>query len=522
MDHIFKNWRNFLNESKVIKEVYHIFDIPPELNNDPRIDDYLKELGVIDLALETYDDPQIFQSAGYPKVRVPRRYVKIPYINAGKKGYLIYDGVKKEFIDKAPEGEEIAVLPSNWYIKSLERLTERKIRKKRNLSIIKTLAVFDFDRTLYNSPDAPKNYKGNWHIKKESLPEKPKESSWNLDIVNKAQELCEDPSVYCVMMTGRIGNIFKDRIERYFKTKGLKFARTYYNEFGGDTAQYKMDSINDLLNKLPNVENLLMWDDDREKAEKYSEEFGEKINYKIHMVGDEEINESKFEDVKYNLTNVGLIRSKKLFVLLDTQKLINFVSKLPKDNPDMDSNSLIDNNIILSYAAVTPNDKLDSPCMGAAERTVLAQNPNIKGSGMGRYMMRVLFKFYPNGIMNDRHDVSKSAKDAARLLSLSGLSKIKKIKDGDMEIDKLDDKDNPKTPTPEDDCKVYNDDILDRVYNYDDPSINENDLLSKGQEALEKCAEITNGDWPEHALEDLIITAGMKTYYRSAENLPTN
>ena len=188
----------------------------------------------------------------------------------------------------------------------------------------------------------------------------------------------------------------------------------------------------------------------------------------------------------------------------------------------MDSNSLIDNNIILSYAAVTPNDKLDSPCMGAAERTVLAQNPNIKGSGMGRYMMRLLFKFYPNGIMNDRHDVSKSAKEAARLMALSGITKIKKIKVGDQVIDKLDDKNNPKTATPEDDCKVYGDDVLDRVYMYDDPSIDANKLLKMAQLALKKCAEITNGDWPEHALEDLIITAGMQTYYRSAENLPTN
>ncbi len=400
------------------------------------------------------------------------------------------------------------------------QIVEKK--KKRDLSVVKTLAVFDFDDTLFQSPEAPKGYKGNWHIKPESLPDTPKDQDWNLDIVSRALDMCEDPSIYCVMMTGRVGNIFGQKIDDMLRGKGLNFAKTYYNEFGGDTAQYKMDEINKLLSKLPNVQNLLMWEDQREKAEKYSEEFSDKINYKIHMVGDEELNESAFEDVKYDLSNAGLIKTKVLYVLIDTKNLVDFISKLPKDNPDMEAKDLIDNKIILSYAAVTPNEKLDSPCMGATERTVLAQNPHLKGSGLGRYMMRLLFKFYPNGIMNDRHDVSKLAKDAARLMALSGLTKVKKIKSGDEVIDKLDNKDNPKTATPEDDCKVYNDDVLDRVYMHDDPSINANDLLKKGQDALSACAKITNGDWPEHALEDLIITAGMQTYYMSAENLPTN
>jgi len=501
-----------------MKEAYHIFDIPPELMNDPRIDKNIKELGVIDLVIELYDDPSLFQ-VGREKQRVPRRFVKIPYVNKDKEGFLYYDGLKKEFVSNISNDEEVAVLPNDWYKKSAERmLTERKVKKKRDLSIIKTLAVFDFDDTLFQSPEAPKGYKGNWHIKPESLPDNPKEKDWNLDIVSRAMDMCEDPSVYCVMMTGRIGNIFGEKIDYMLKGKGLNFAKTYYNEFGGDTAQYKMDEINKLLGKLPNVQNLLMWEDQREKAEKYSEEFSKKINYKIHMVGDEELNESGFEDVKYDKDNVGLITlDKTKFILFDTKKLINFVSSLPKDNPDMDSNELIDNNIILSYAAVTPNDKLKNPCMGATERSILAQNPNIKGSGMGRYMMGVLFKFYPEGMMNDRGDVSQAAKQAARLLSLSGLAKVKKIKDGGETVDKLDDIDNPKTATKKDDCEVHNDDLLDKVYLYNDPSINEQALLKKGQEALEVCEQITEGNWPTYALEDLIEAAGMALYYRSID-----
>lgn len=286
MQSIFDNWRRFLNESKIIKEVYHVFDIPPELMDDPRIDINIKELGVIDLAIELHNDSKLFQS-GREEERVPRRYVKIPYVNKDKKGYLYYDGLKKEFIQSPPDNSEIAILPPDWYKKSAERMLSERKKKKRNLSIIKTIAVFDFDDTLFNSPKAPKGFKGNWHIKPESLPDNPKDKDWNLEIVSKAQEMCEDPSVYCVMMTGRVGNIFSDKINAMLRSKGLNFAKTYYNEFGGDTAQYKMDAINSLLNKLPNVEKLLMWEDQTEKAEKYSEEFADKLQYKIYMVGDE-------------------------------------------------------------------------------------------------------------------------------------------------------------------------------------------------------------------------------------------
>lgn len=487
------------------------------------VKDKIEEYDVLDFAFERYK--QVFPD--FKLSSLPQKFF-VPY---GSGEELLFDfssdstpesHARKPTPDEIRERNKfIPVLPDKWYNAFLYRLGEPLLtenKKKRDLSQIKTLAVFDFDHTLYKSPEAPKGHKGNWHIKPESLPDNPKEKDWNLDIVNKAQELCEDPSVYCVMMTGRVGNVFGDKIDNYFKQRGLNFAKTFYNEFGGDTADYKIETIHKLLNKLPNVQSLVMWDDDRKKAEKYSEEFADKINYKIHMVGDEELNESKFEEVKYDLSNAGLIKTKVLYILIDTKNLINFVSKLPKDNPDMEAKDLIDNKIILSYAAVTPNSDLDSPCMGATERTVLAQNPNLKGSGLGRYMMRLLFKFYPNGMVNDRSHVSKYAKDATRLMALSGITKVKKIKDGDVEIDKLDNKDKPKTATPEDDCKVHNDDVLDKVYVYDDPSIDVNKLLQNGEKALASCAKITNGDWPEHALEDLIITAGMQTFYMSSQD----
>jgi len=81
-----------------------------------------------------------------------------------------------QYLRKASKKDkDLPRLPINWYdgyLYSLEyhykRLTENK-KIKKNLPDIKTLAVFDFDDTLFRSPSAPKGHKGNWHIKIDSL-----------------------------------------------------------------------------------------------------------------------------------------------------------------------------------------------------------------------------------------------------------------------------------------------------------------------------------------------------------------
>lgn len=179
---------------------------------------------------------------------------------------------------------------NDYQQKWLEFLYENK-KKKRDLTLVKTLAIFDFDDTLFWSPQPPKGHKGNWWISGESLegkavPKVPDESFWNEDVVGYALNLYNNPEYYTVMMTGRIGDRFADRINELLKQKHIRFAEKYYNEFGGDTAEYKIKAIKNLLEKLPNVERLIMWENEAEKAEKYSEEFSDKIKFKIYMVDD--------------------------------------------------------------------------------------------------------------------------------------------------------------------------------------------------------------------------------------------
>lgn len=181
----------------------------------------------------------------------------------------------------------------NKYLEKWDDILESIIPRKtaKDPKKIKTLAVFDFDDTLFHSPERPKNYKGNWHINIDSLTEPyvshhPKQTMWNLSVVNTARRYCIREDAYCIMLTGRVGNIFEDRVKELLSQQKLNFDRYGFNEFGGDTAKYKISTIQSLIKKFPNFENLLMWDDDEEKINKYKEEFSDKeYKFKIYFVG---------------------------------------------------------------------------------------------------------------------------------------------------------------------------------------------------------------------------------------------
>jgi hypothetical protein len=90
------------------------------------------------------------------------------------------------------------------------------------------------------------------------------------------------------MMTGRVGKFFEEKINKLLRDRNILFAETHFNEFGGDTGKYKKETIYNILDKLPNIKNLAMWEDKEDKAEEYIEEFADKLNFKIHMVNKEE------------------------------------------------------------------------------------------------------------------------------------------------------------------------------------------------------------------------------------------
>jgi len=189
----------------------------------------------------------------------------------------------------------------NRYLQKWNDIVESVIPKKtaKDLKKIKTLAVFDFDKTLFRSPDAPKGHKGNWHIKIDSLTppqvkETPGDNMWNMQIVNKAKEFIDREDIYCIMLTGRVDNIFEDRVNQLLLQKELVFDIVRLNEFGGDTVEFKVNTIKSLIDKMPNLERLTMWDDDEEKIEKYKEIFSNKdYTFMIHTVDQEQTKKIK-------------------------------------------------------------------------------------------------------------------------------------------------------------------------------------------------------------------------------------
>lgn len=152
------------------------------------------------------------------------------------------------------------------------------------------LSVFDFDGTLFKNPDKPKGYIGNWWAAKESLnhpyvPKKPDDSFWNVDIVQKALSEMDDKNTYCILLTGRLHEIFDSRVKQLLSQKDLHFKQIGLNSFGNDTGEFKIKRIKEILKKHPTIKKIEMWDDEQDKIELYTDEFSNDYQFKINKVG---------------------------------------------------------------------------------------------------------------------------------------------------------------------------------------------------------------------------------------------
>jgi hypothetical protein len=163
-----------------------------------------------------------------------------------------------------------------------------KLKIKTKINMPSKLSVFDFDGTLFKSPENPKGFKGNWYASKESLgeptiPAIPDDNFWNMDVVSAAKKELSSSSTYCIMLTGRIDQFFQERIEELLKQKNLNFKLIGLNEFGRDTAEFKIEKINYILNQYPSIKHIEMWEDEPEKVSIYKTEFND-YDIKINQV----------------------------------------------------------------------------------------------------------------------------------------------------------------------------------------------------------------------------------------------
>lgn len=305
------SWKSYLSSRKINEMHWIVRQIIPDdlFHSLPSyVQEQISRVDVLDLSLEKYKQiPHRFPNFDISKLYKNNSIVDKVIIPAGNKLYL-YDDKTEEFTAPTKEQlsklKEIPILPKNWYEAYLYRidllddyLKQKSINEKaelikKDLSQIKSLAVFDFDKTLFKSPDAPEGYKGNWHIKIDSLTppaveQEPQEDMWFMKVVEKAKELYPIPTVYCIMLTGRVDTIFEDRIKELLSQRGLKFDLIKLNEFGGDTVEYKTATINQLIKKMPKLKSLEMWEDKEDQANKFKESFGHgPYSFKINMIDD--------------------------------------------------------------------------------------------------------------------------------------------------------------------------------------------------------------------------------------------
>ena len=171
-------------------------------------------------------------------------------------------------------------------------LYEREIRGIKDTSKITSLCVFDFDGTLFKSPEKPEDEGNNWWLFAKSLdepaaPHVPGKEWWYNKTVDLALNKIKDPTVYCIMLTGRSDRFLNKRINELLLQRKMMFDEVGLNDSGEESENFKIARIREILKSLPNIQKLEMWEDQKDLADKYSEEFsGDKFKFVVHIVDD--------------------------------------------------------------------------------------------------------------------------------------------------------------------------------------------------------------------------------------------
>jgi hypothetical protein len=171
-------------------------------------------------------------------------------------------------------------------------LNERKIRGVKDTSKVTSLCVFDFDGTLFKSPEKPEDEGNSWWLFAKSLdepatPHVPGKEWWYNKTVDLALSKIKDPSVYCIMLTGRSDRFLNKRINELLLQRNLMFDEVGLNDSGEESKNFKIARIKELLKSFPNIQKLEMWEDQKDLADKYSQEFSsDNFKFIVHIVDD--------------------------------------------------------------------------------------------------------------------------------------------------------------------------------------------------------------------------------------------
>jgi len=130
-----------------------------------------------------------------------------------------------------------------------------------------TLQLFDFDKTLFRSPDPPKNV-WEFSLGPPLVPKVPGTAWWVQETLQAAREAIADPQTYTVLMTGRTADLFTTRVHELLAQQGLQFDEIHLTTPGVATEQFKIEQLKKILGGVV-VDRVVIWDDDFDRMSQY-------------------------------------------------------------------------------------------------------------------------------------------------------------------------------------------------------------------------------------------------------------
>lgn len=150
------------------------------------------------------------------------------------------------------------------------------------------LHVYDFDNTLFKSPDKPSWWPHrHWWTDEDSLlppcvPEEPGAHWWLSETVQEARQSIKDDAAYTLMITGRTVDGFADRVtELLLDHNDLRFDELRFKQNADEnTAEYKARHIRNVADKFPTLSAIHIWDDRKENLEEVVARL-EEVGYEV-------------------------------------------------------------------------------------------------------------------------------------------------------------------------------------------------------------------------------------------------
>lgn len=175
------------------------------------------------------------------------------------------------------------------HIRELRRIIREEIEGVRTNSGIDRIAIFDFDGTLFRSPEKPPwwPYEGFWgRIETLSPPYVPQSPGpeWYVDsAVSDALDATSDPRTYSCLLTGRIPK-FSERVREILDIAGISF-QDYFFASGASTLSFKIKIIDEVIQKNPGVRIVEMWEDRDEHIGPFEQKLSELgVQFKVHHI----------------------------------------------------------------------------------------------------------------------------------------------------------------------------------------------------------------------------------------------